>query len=103
MINLLTNALAVTEPPGQIAVTAAKTREELELAVRDSGPGLPDEAKEKLFLPYFSTKGRGSGLGLSIVHRIVADHHGSIEVENGAAGGTIFRIKLPRHWGRQAQ
>ncbi|RPH54938.1 ATP-binding protein, partial [bacterium] len=67
----------------------------LEIQVADTGRGIPPELREKLFLPYFSTKGRGNGLGLAIVHRIVTDHHGSIRVEDNAPQGTVFTVELP--------
>jgi two-component system nitrogen regulation sensor histidine kinase NtrY len=70
-------------------------RDVVEVVVADSGPGIPREAKERLFLPYFSTKRRGTGLGLAIVSRIVAEHNGSIRVEENRPTGTKFVIELP--------
>lgn len=95
LLNLLDNAVAATEAPGRVEVTARAADGRLELRVADTGYGLPPEAKEKLFLPYFSTKGRGTGLGLAIVHRIVADHHGSVRVEDNVPHGTVFVLDLP--------
>ncbi len=69
--------------------------ESVELAVADSGPGVDAETKEKLFLPHYSTKKRGSGLGLAIVSRIVADHHGTIRVEENNPVGARFILELP--------
>jgi signal transduction histidine kinase len=63
--------------------------------VADTGRGIPDSAKDKLFLPYYSTKGRGTGLGLAIVHRIVSDHRGTIRVEDNRPHGTVFTVELP--------
>jgi signal transduction histidine kinase len=63
--------------------------------VADTGRGIPEDAKEKLFRPYFSTKGRGTGLGLAIVHRIVADHQGAIRVEDNVPSGSVFTVELP--------
>ena len=65
------------------------------LLVADSGPGIPQEAKERLFLPLFSTKRRGTGLGLAIVSRIVSEHNGTIRVEENHPLGTKFIIELP--------
>ncbi|HUF78563.1 MAG TPA: ATP-binding protein, partial [Thermoanaerobaculia bacterium] len=93
--NLLDNALEATEPPGRVTVRAGSADGHAELAVTDSGRGVPDTAKDKLFLPYYSTKGRGTGLGLAIVHRIVSDHRGTIRVEDNAPTGTVFTIELP--------
>lgn len=96
LINLLDNAVEATEPPGEIVVAAREVGESIEIAVADSGRGVPPEARDKLFLPFFSTKGRGTGLGLAIVHRIVSDHHGSIRVEEREPHGSLFVVSLPR-------
>jgi PAS domain S-box-containing protein len=95
LINLLDNALEATEPPGRVTVRAESSDGCVELEVADSGRGVPDGAKDKLFLPYYSTKGRGTGLGLAIVHRIVSDHRGTIRVEDNRPQGTVFTIELP--------
>lgn len=96
LINLLDNAVEATEAPGSINLKASPSNGSISLTVEDSGPGIPEDAKAKLFQPYFSTKGRGTGLGLSIVFRVVHDHHGSIQVEDNKPTGTIFRIELPQ-------
>ncbi len=96
LVNLLDNAIAATDPPGQVTVRAGRRNGVVDLAVTDTGSGVPKGAREKLFLPYFSTKGRGSGLGLAIVQRIVSDHNGSIRVEDHAPRGTTFTIVLPQ-------
>jgi two-component system nitrogen regulation sensor histidine kinase NtrY len=96
LINLLDNAVEATPAPGSVDVRAFGNNGSVVLQVRDSGPGIPAEAKEKLFLPYYSTKGRGSGLGLAIVHRVVTDHGGTIRVEDNRPKGTVFTIELPQ-------
>jgi len=96
LINLLDNALEATDPPGVVAVSAGKNNGNLEIRVADSGHGIPPEAKDKLFLPHFSTKRRGTGLGLAIVHRIISDHHGTIQAEDNDPQGTVFTIRLPQ-------
>lgn len=95
LINLLDNAIEATEAPGTVSVSAALADESLEIRVADTGRGIPDEAKEKLFLPHFSTKGRGTGLGLAIVNRIVSEHHGSVQAGDNVPRGTVFTIRLP--------
>ena len=65
------------------------------ILVSDNGPGIPPGDRDKLFMPYYSTKKRGSGLGLAIVRRIIAEHGGSIEVEDNQPSGTRFTIELP--------
>jgi signal transduction histidine kinase len=68
----------------------------VEITVSDDGPGLSPEQRAHLFVPGFTTKSAGSGLGLTIVERIVHDHRGAIAAESGPEGGTTFRIVLPR-------
>jgi two-component system nitrogen regulation sensor histidine kinase NtrY len=95
LINLLDNAVEATEAPGAVAVTLGRRGDRLEIAVTDSGHGIAPEDRDKLFLPFFSRKGRGSGMGLAIVQRIVGDHDGAIAVEDAFPQGTTFRISLP--------
>ncbi len=65
------------------------------IVVSDNGPGIAAEDKDRLFVPYFSTKATGMGLGLPIVHQIVADHGGTIWVEDNPPRGSRFVIELP--------
>ncbi len=69
--------------------------ETVEIGVADTGQGISPEDKDKLFLPHFSTKDRGTGLGLAIASRIVAEHHGTIRVEDNSPVGARFIIQLP--------
>jgi hypothetical protein len=78
-----------------ISTALVESRDALEVLVADTGHGLNEEAKEKLFLPYFSTKKRGTGLGLAIVRRIVEDHRGSVRVEENLPVGAKFIVELP--------
>jgi nitrogen fixation/metabolism regulation signal transduction histidine kinase len=93
LINLVQNGLEAGA--GRIAVSAAPRDAELLLTVSDTGPGLSPEEKARLFTPGFTTKARGSGLGLTIVERIVNDHQGAITVDSEPGRGTTFRIHLP--------
>jgi len=95
LINLLDNALEATGAPGQVGVRVARHGDRVEITVADSGHGIAAEDRDKLFLPFFSRKGRGSGMGLAIVQRIVADHDGTIQVEDNEPRGTLFRVSLP--------
>jgi signal transduction histidine kinase len=63
--------------------------------VQDSGLGIPDEHLDKLFVPFFTTKSNGAGLGLSITHKILQNHNGFIEVTSEVGVGTIFVVNLP--------
>ena len=67
----------------------------VQISVADTGPGVTDEMRERLFLPYFSTKQRGTGLGLTIVAKIVAEHQGTIHTEKNSPSGARFVIELP--------
>jgi nitrogen fixation/metabolism regulation signal transduction histidine kinase len=70
-------------------------RETVEIIIADSGHGISPEDKDRLFLPHFSTKDRGTGLGLAIASRIMAEHHGSIRVEDNFPIGARFILQLP--------
>ena len=72
---------------------AAENR--VRIVVADTGPGIPTADRDKLFLAHYSTKQRGSGVGLAIVRRIVDEHGGRIEVTDNAPQGTRFAIELP--------
>jgi signal transduction histidine kinase len=63
--------------------------------VDDTGPGVAESVRDRIFEPFFTTKASGSGLGLSIVHAIVAQHGGTITVEEAPSGGARFSIRLP--------
>ena len=106
VVNLVDNAVdalegaAPTRTNGHRGVIAVETAHDgphgvVRLVVRDNGPGIPPGERDKLFMPYFSTKRRGSGLGLAIVRRIIAEHGGTIEVDDNTPTGTRFTIELP--------
>jgi signal transduction histidine kinase len=100
LTNLVKNAVeAIGDRRGRIDLDAKEARRSgragLTLEVRDDGPGMSDEVREKLFAPYFTTKKDGTGLGLSIVERIVAEHEGAIDVDSAPGRGTTFRLWLP--------
>jgi signal transduction histidine kinase len=70
-------------------------RSTAEIAVEDTGPGIAEDLRNKIFEPFFSTKEEGIGLGLPIAQRIVEEHGGEIRVESKVGGGTTFTISLP--------
>lgn len=96
-INLVLNAVDATPKGGRVRVSAEPHGPEVLIAVDDTGPGVPRELRQRLFEPFFTTKASGSGLGLPIVHAIVLQHGGSIEVEDapGDMGGARFSVRLP--------
>ncbi len=101
VLNLVLNAADASAPEGVVELTvsrdSANPAEWALMEVRDHGEGIPGDHLEKVFDPFFTTKGpdQGSGLGLMIVHQIVADHGGSIELSSEMGLGTTFRVRLP--------
>jgi two-component system nitrogen regulation sensor histidine kinase NtrY len=94
LVNLLDNAVAAIPGPGVITVSARVESHDLVIAVADTGVGLPTDDTEMLFQPFFSTKGRGSGIGLAVVHRIVTEHGGSLSIANRPGGGAEITMIL---------
>jgi len=96
-INLIDNAIDAMNKKGTITVLAAYDRDarHVLVTVADTGPGVPVEDTDKIFLPTFSTKKKGRGLGLAIVSQIVREHEGLIRVENNRPAGAKFIIELP--------
>jgi two-component system nitrogen regulation sensor histidine kinase NtrY len=97
MINLIKNSLAAIDREGEIHVQTSydPKLQMVRLEVSDNGCGIPEEDKGKLFEPYYSTKKSGTGLGLTIVNAIIADHNGYIRVRDNKPRGTTFLIELP--------
>ncbi len=98
LLNLLNNARDALDHEGEIRVETAAAPERpgwVRLTVADTGPGIPPEIREQIFLPFFTTKPGGTGLGLAISHRIVQDHHGTLDVASEAGRGTSFSVLLP--------
>jgi signal transduction histidine kinase len=92
LFNLLRNALDASPRGGRIVVSVRHDHGDVELGVRDQGPGIPAEIEERVFEPFFTTKppGRGTGLGLSIVHRIVTTHGGRIRLAGDDTGAHVI-------------
>ena len=95
VLNLLLNALDVMPDGGTITISALSADGMVELAVADTGPGIPEDALPKVFEPFFTTKEGGTGLGLTIVMRIAEAHHGRVIAENLPKGGACIRIQWP--------
>ena len=97
LLNLLDNAVASIGDQGKIevAISHDSAFKIVRIEVKDTGQGIPDELKPRLFEPYFSTKRSGTGLGLTIVHTIISDHQGFIRVKDNYPQGSIFVIELP--------
>ncbi len=99
LLNLIDNALAAIPGSGTITVSVKGDlpQERVQLIVADTGVGIPDRDKVRIFEPYFSTKRGGTGLGLAIVNSIVAEHQGFLRVEDNVPRGTKFIIDIPMH------
>ncbi len=101
LTNLIKNAVEAMDGAGTLWLStrpfSVEGEDGVQLAIEDSGSGISDEVRERLFTPYFTTKGsRGTGLGLALVHRIVVEHGGRISVDNGREGGARFLVWWPK-------
>jgi signal transduction histidine kinase len=98
MANLLNNAMEASQPNQHVIVSARPGRQDarqVEIRVEDQGPGVPRELRSQIFDAFYTTKATGTGVGLPIVQRIVANHGGILEVHDADGGGASFRMTLP--------
>jgi PAS domain S-box-containing protein len=95
LVNLVKNAMQAMTKGGVLTLETGADREGVWVSVGDTGCGIPSEQINRLFEPFFTTKKKGSGLGLLIVHRIMRDHDGRINVESHVGKGSTFRLWLP--------
>ena len=97
--NLLGNAIQAMEGGGHLTIEAGPelhaSQPAVEVRVIDTGTGISDDIRDKVFEPFFTTRAKGTGLGLTIVHRLVRSHNGELSLEPNPEGGTIARIILP--------
>jgi len=95
--NLVVNAIQAFTAPGEVTVKTKTNSNSIYIDITDNGPGIPKENLEKIFRPFYSSKGygKGTGLGLSIVKRIITEHGGSVMVRSQVGKGTTFTISLP--------
>lgn len=98
--NLISNAINAMGKEGGtlvVKIRPIKTKDEypmVEVNVSDTGPGIPDDIKERIFEPFFTTNSKGTGLGLSITKHIISTHRGTIDVTS-IPGATSFQVRLP--------
>ncbi len=95
LLNLLLNALQAIDRNGKIVVTLSLQGKNAIVEVADNGRGIPHDHLPNIFRPFYTTKGEGTGLGLSLARRIVEDHQGRIEVTSTVGQGTTFAVVLP--------
>jgi PAS domain S-box-containing protein len=110
LLNVIQNGAQAMSSGGRLEVTlqfdrfAVQVSKEAIIGIRDEGPGIPDDIREKIFDLYFTTKAGGSGIGLAMTYRILQLHHGSVEVQSVAGQGSDFRLHIPLasvDWGRR--
>ena len=97
--NLIQNAIQAMPQGGELTLRLKSVRlhgdRAVQIEIKDSGTGIPEEVINRIFQPFFTTRAEGTGLGLSICSRIVEQHHGKIRALNSPSGGAIFRVTLP--------
>jgi signal transduction histidine kinase len=98
--NLIINAIDAVKTKGSVTISAGHVNNNegifAQISITDSGPGIDDEAKDKIFTPYWTSKPAGTGLGLPIAEHVVRDYGGSIRFTSEKGAGTTFIILLPR-------
>ncbi len=105
-MNILLNAVQASPKGGHIRITAARdVKGCARVDIADSGPGIPEDARERIFEPFYTTKevGKGTGLGLAVAYSLIKSHGGRIEANNAPEGGAVFSVTLPGCAGENAQ
>ncbi len=95
LVNLIKNAMQAMNRDGTLTLSTGSTPEAVWVSIQDTGCGIPSEQLNGIFKPFYTTKEKGSGLGLMIVQRILRDHGGRVEMESQLGQGTTFRVWLP--------
>lgn len=96
-LNLINNAAQAMESPGHLWLDTREENDEVVVEVTDDGPGMPEEVRDRIYDPFFTTKdvGEGTGMGLSIAYRILEQHEARIEVDSAPGKGTRFTLRFP--------
>jgi nitrogen fixation/metabolism regulation signal transduction histidine kinase len=93
LLNLIRNAVEAN-PDGRVFVRAAHDNDQVVIEVRDNGPGISPADLQRIFIPFFTTKTKGHGIGLALTHRIITQHGGTLTAANSPQGGAVFTIRL---------
>jgi signal transduction histidine kinase len=94
-LNLILNAIQAMPGGGVLSVESGLRGDAIEVTIGDTGIGISEENRKKLFSPFFTTKKNGTGLGLAITYRIIQNHRGTIDVKSEQGKGTMFTVKIP--------
>jgi signal transduction histidine kinase len=95
LVNLLKNAMEASETGDRIVLASGSEDNQVWFSIQDTGKGMTPEVEEKIFHPFFTTKEKGTGLGLAVIHKIITDHNGTIDLDTTPGGGSTFTIRLP--------
>ncbi len=95
ILNMVKNAMNAMPDGGTLVLSTQKKGDEVILRISDDGIGMSQEVMQKIFEPYFTTKDFGSGIGLTLVYKIIKEHHGEITVMSKEGRGTTFTISFP--------
>ncbi|HEX9239733.1 MAG TPA: ATP-binding protein, partial [Candidatus Bathyarchaeia archaeon] len=93
--NIIANALQAMPDGGQLRIKAWKNKELATISFQDTGKGIPEDIKAKIFNPLFTTRDKGVGLGLAVAKQLVESHHGDIKVSSKVGEGTTFTVEIP--------
>ena len=97
LVNLLNNAADASRPGNRVDLLARRDGDEAIVEVMDQGQGIPEEIRENIFEPFYTTKptGQGTGLGLSLAYKIIEDHNGTLAIDSQLGFGTRVVVTLP--------
>lgn len=95
VLNLVTNAIQATPEGGRIVVRTRSADGQVVIEIEDNGPGVPESKRQDVFRPFFTTKQKGTGLGLALVKKAAEAHHGQVELADTPGGGATFRLRIP--------
>ena len=95
VLNIVVNAIEAMPKGGKLTFWSGISGDQAEIRISDTGPGIPDDLRDKIYNLYFTTKQKGSGIGLSLTFRIVQLHDGTMEFESEPGKGTMFSLRLP--------